>query len=160
MKSIHAFLTALCILVGNAQLEAQDAEVLRPEGIRMAAGITTTHLYTAQVALGRIANGSYDSVDDWNLAIRDASGIRGAAKNVFQLLSDTRELFPEHERTDVDELIQTSQLIIEQADALIPLLRARYKGEGVRIAQIEFDSKRSQSAVLLEELGFDEDLVK
>lgn len=68
---------------------------------------------------------------------------------------------PANERPFLEQIIEGNQLIIEQAEALIEVFKAKHEGSGLAEAEAAYKAKRAEAkTVIAALLGLDESLVE
>lgn len=118
-------------------------------------------VYNAHIALGRIAEADTSTPESLKRAAQDAGGIKGGTGAIIKIYGECKPNVPKAEQASIEMLLKMSQLVEQQASALINLLKTRHEKGDIATAQKELAEIRAKCAKMIAtNLGFDEALVK
>ena len=110
--------------------------------------------YISHLALGRVSKAEINGRDDAIRAAQDAGGVMGGLDVVVKQLKNCKKNLPVGEQKDMDVIIQSNELVLKQAKALLELIKAKTSGVGEEAAQEKYDASRKECAENISKFGF------
>ncbi|NWK57673.1 hypothetical protein HW115_18795 [Verrucomicrobiaceae bacterium N1E253] len=161
MKIIAALtLACLCLTTSISQADPEEGP-LSQTACTAIGGLGAMAVYNAHVALGRIADANLENPEELQRAALDAGGIKGGTGAIIGIYKKCMPQAGESEKEGFQMLLNMTQLVEQQADALIEVLKIKSEGKDTHPSRKKLAEIRAKCAKnLAKNLGFEEAIVK
>ena len=154
MKKILLLSISVIFAVSSTTAVHAEEDIIPQPGVTAIGGLSTMTAYISHLALGRVSKADIKGREDAISAAQDAGGIMGGLDVVVKQLKNCRKNMPVGEQKDMDVIIQSNELVLKQAKALLELIKAKTTGAGEEAAQEKYDAARKECAENISKYGF------